>query len=279
MVAVKISDGLGNQLFQYAAGYSLSKRNHSGLILDHTILDTNPKRHYELDRFCLKADRVLGVSQYPSKPLKVAARTMIQRTQFGGFIVVKERELYSYDPSVMEHTGEKVYLDGYWQNYRYFNEYRKELAMMLEPSFRLSDYAEDMVAKMRNEPQSVSVHIRRGDYVGMADLPMSYYEDAVAVINEQFDHPVFYVFSDDAEFAKTALPYLENPVIITNRSSNQSVEDFLMMKSCKAHIIANSTYSWWSAYGSAGAFTVCPIYQVWTDTFYPEEWVRISAER
>ena len=72
MIGVKISDGLGNQLFQYSTAYSVAKKNHTGLILDHSILDTNPVRTYELDQFQLEYDKAVGVSQYPTKPLKGA---------------------------------------------------------------------------------------------------------------------------------------------------------------------------------------------------------------
>ena len=277
MTAVKISDGLGNQLFQYACAFSVRKRNGGSLVLDHSILDTNPLRRYELDRFQLRCDEAVGVSGIPTKPLKVLVRAWMRKAKFSGLRELREKEPYGYDESIFAY-GSSVYLNGYWQNYRYFESCRKELSEMLKPSFAMSSYAENMLKEIKDTANSVSVHLRRGDYVGKADLPLSYYREAMSYLCSQLDHPVFYVFSDDISYVKEQFGNGKDLRMIENPSEKQSCEDFYLMKSCDHHIIANSSYSWWAGFGSLSGITVCPLYRVWNDAFYPSDWVRIKAE-
>ena len=277
VTAVKISDGLGNQLFQYACACSVWKRNGGRLILDHSIVDTNPMRHYELDRFQLKADEVIGVNHIPTKAGKVLVRMFLQKVKFSSLQEIREKEPYGFDESIFTRK-ESVYLNGYWQNYRYFHDFRNEISNMLEPSFPMSDYACEMRRKIIETPDSVSVHIRRGDYVGKADLPLSYYHEAIAALRSRLSHPVFYMFSDDISYIREQFGDREDMRMIENHSKEQSSEDFILMKSCSNHIIANSSYSWWAAYASAEGITVCPVYRVWTDSFYPSEWIRIQVD-
>ena len=277
MIGVKISDGLGNQLFQYSTAYSVAKKNHTGLILDHSILDTNPVRTYELDQFHLDYDKAVGVSQYPTKPLKVAARAVLQKSLFSSYEQVNEKELYAYDESIFDCGNKNVYLNGYWQNYRYFKDYRKELQAMIRPVNALSSYAQNMTETIQRTEHSVSVHIRRGDYVGHGALPSSYFMGAMNRMREQLSDPMFFIFSDDTEYIRALFGTSDQIVIIDNPSGNQSVEDFLLMKACRYHIIGNSTYSWWAAYAAEETHTICPIYQDWTEDFYPTEWERIDV--
>ncbi len=104
-----------------------------------------------------------------------------------------------------------------------------------------------------SKENSVSVHIRRGDYAASAYqsffgmLPITYYESAIRWIRENVDQPKFYFFSDDPEWCRQ---HFGEPqaVFMSHNHGTQSYKDLLLMTHCKHHIIANSTFSWWGAW-------------------------------
>lgn len=276
MIAVKISDGLGNQLFQYCTAYSVAKKNNTGLIIDRSILDTNPIRNYEIDKFHFKYNRVISVREYPSKPLKVLMRMVIRDWTFSSYKKFDEKKVYDFDDSIFDCGEKNVYLNGYWQNYRYFDSFRSDILKMIRPAKTLSPYGVEMCKRINATDQSISVHIRRGDYVGHGELPDNYYKESMNLMRTQFSNPVFFIFSDDTSYIRELFCGQKDVVIIDNPSdSNKTIEDFLLMKTCRFHIIGNSTYSWWAAYSAKETITICPIYKSFTDSFYPVEWKRI----
>jgi len=101
-------------------------------------------------------------------------------------------------------------------------------------------------------PVSVSLHVRRGDYTLAAEgniaLPLDYYHRAIDLIRQRFDDPVFFIFSDDIEFARKNLPAGMRQVFVEGNDDLSSHEDLRLMAACQHHIIANSSFSWWGAW-------------------------------
>jgi hypothetical protein len=147
-----------------------------------------------------------------------------------------------------------MYLDGNWQSHKYFSQVesviRQELAPISKPhgaNFELS--------KAIEQKNSVSVHIRRGDYVtnakankvhGFVGLP--YYEEALMRIKREVVDPYFFVFSDDPSWAKTYLALHGNVTFVEHNVGADAYEDMRLMSLCKYHVMANSTFSWWGAW-------------------------------
>jgi hypothetical protein len=99
---------------------------------------------------------------------------------------------------------------------------------------------------------SVSVHIRRGDYLKdtlMNVLPMEYYAAAFDHIHSKINDPCFYIFSDDLNWVKDNLK-MNYPVkyIDFESSSNADFLELHLMSKCRHNIIANSSFSWWGAF-------------------------------
>lgn len=144
---------------------------------------------------------------------------------------------------------------------------------------------------MRGE-NSVSVHIRRGDYVTKsrynktyAHCTVKYYENAVDYIAKKFPNPHIYIFSDDTDWIKENIKFPYETEYVTHNIGQNSFEDIRLMSNCKHNVIANSTFSWWGAWLNQNSekIVVCP--DVWfqdsrivqTD-IYPKEWIRIKND-
>ncbi len=256
MVVVQLRGGMGNQLFQYALGRRLAIERNVPLKLDTSRLDRDPQRRFSLDCFSFDAD--------------IATSDDIQCTKGGDGIQgkltrgldrlkpcyrrhwVREQNL-SFDSNV-QNVPKSVYLQGYWQSERYFDVYaeviRRDLQFREPPSSINSALAEEIL-----QCDSVSVHIRRGDYVGNTKTNRmhgvcseEYYRKAVDAIAAQFTSPHLYVFSDDIPWVREHLSTAHDMTYVDHNGLKNDYEDLRLMSLCRHHIIANSTFSWWGAW-------------------------------
>ena len=217
MNVVKIMGGLGNQLFQYAFSKSLEK--HDQVALDITYYESHfnhspdiAHREFQLPCFVdgltyATEDGLTRVNQWEYKP---------------------NRE---YKDS---------FFFGDWQKMSFFHGI--DLGLKLRDEF-ISDQARTMAEAM-HRVNSVAIHIRRTDYVNLGwALDMSYYNRAINIIRRNMEAPVFYIFSDDMEWAF-------NNIIGVNEVyvHEDTLNDIWLMSQCKHNIIANSTFSFWAAY-------------------------------
>lgn len=151
-------------------------------------------------------------------------------------------------------TRKRILYLGYWQTEEYF----KHIRPLILKTFRfnpekLSKLSTACYHKIQEEC-SVSVHIRRGDYLfennkqrfyGICDL--NYYKRAILLMQEKVHYSRFYVFSDDIEWAKENIQ-ISNAVFIDWNVGKDAWQDMFLMSQCKHNIIANSTFSWWGAW-------------------------------
>lgn len=224
MIIIKLSGGLGNQLFQYAAGREMSLRLNTSIVFDANYYVYVRNRRYMLDSF-----RIQGRKTFP---LELAwRRTQESITDF------REAKYYSYDKKIEAIKG-SVYLDGWWQNPNYFSGHWSQIRNEL--TFKHPK-------KIRLPKNSVSIHVRRGDYTSLEGFGVcspEYYKSAIQKIAVSVKDPSYYVFSDDIPWARENLPFIPKPHYV---SGQPEIEDLLMMTQCTHHIIANSTFSWWGS--------------------------------
>lgn len=259
MIIVRLIGGLGNQMFQYSLGRTMSLKWHSDLYLDVTSLvnplPNNTPRSYELDKFHIKANIA------SSDLLKWVSFSRIDTVRFGirslfsgetVFKYIKEKT-HDFDREILS-LPDNVYLNGYWQSEKYFNRIpdiiRKDLSFVNPPSAINQEVLEEIV-----ECNSVSVHIRRGDYVSNPKtrdthgvIGSEYYGKALNLIDKKVKEPEVFVFSDDIQWARENLK-TELPLhFIDHNGMEKGFEDLRLMSHCKHHIIANSSFSWWGAW-------------------------------
>lgn len=294
VVVTRLFGGLGNQLFQYAAGRRLAQVHGAELKLDVTELgnpDYRQVRHYELAPFNVKQ------SFATEKSIKRLTRTrsgllprLFHRIAGEGkkrpSSYIKESH-YHFEPRILN-LSDGVYLDGYWQSERYFADItdliRKELTFKAPPIGHNATLAREIA-----DCQAVSLHVRRGDYVtnevahrthGICDL--DYYAEAVAHIACRLDMPVFFVFSDDPTWTRVHLKLTYPMHIVDHNGPARGYEDMRLMSLCRHHIIANSTFSWWGAWLNPSQDKIVIAPQRWfLDSKYdaqdliPKSWCRI----
>ena len=236
MIIVKLTGGIGNQLFQYYLGKNLSIKNKDELILD--ISEFNDKK---------RQLRTYGLSFFNIKVKVLSEKDL----KYNDLKIIKEKSEFIFDPMVFNNK-ENIFLQGYWQNQKYFYEIKDiikdEITLKKEFQFDISKKTDGMLKK----ENTVAVHIRRGDYIKNRMIrkmfnvcDVKYYNKAINKMAELLKNPTFLFFSDDINWVKknikTKFPYLFI-------SGNRDYEDFIIMQNCKHNIISNSSFSWWAAW-------------------------------
>lgn len=258
MKIVKILGGLGNQMFQYAFYLSL-KRNFSDDIIkvDLSCFNGYPLHcGFELERIfqvnMIQATFMdLLKNGYPYYNYRVR--------QLGKRILPNRKSIYfessdAYlDAEVYKDASNKYY-DGYWQNIFYF----KNAEDLIRRSFAfpmLKDCRNIEIAEQIKSVNSVSIHVRRGDYLnnklyeGICDI--DYYCRGIKYLLESLEDPCFFIFSNDINWCRINLmPYLDKCSFsfINWNQGKDSYIDMQLMSLCKHNIIANSSFSWWGAW-------------------------------
>ena len=259
-IVLKEFNGLGNQLFQYAALRYYGKRYGAEMRI---AVDPKSKAvSYGYPRPCL-------LSHF-SIPVPMAERSLSERLlitdnawlravsallrrvlRIQVFHEQSEHRSSFLRDLPLERDVKKLYLLGYWHTNPLVEEIADELRVEL--TFKEAAQGKDLevLEQIRRSKNPVSLHVRRGDYTlpeeGLA-LPMEYYSNAISIIKERFADPTFFVFSDDIPFAKDNLPRDIGMVFVEHNDPFSAHEDLRLMSSCHHHIIANSTFSWWGAW-------------------------------
>lgn len=264
MIIVRLVGGLGNQLFQYAIARRMSVETRQPLKLDLTAYEAYPLRAYSLRPFntcqdVATPDEIRRVRPSPDEAGTVSWPSRVLRNLRYSKTWIRERTPYAYDPRVVQAGGDvhdvyDIYLEGYWANEAYF----KPIEAMIRQEFTITPEPEGenlAAARAIAAAESVCLHVRRGDYAtdpatlgfhGLASL--SYYEQAVARLTQTVADPHFFIFSDDPAWVREHLRLTHTATYVTHNSADKDYEDLRLMASCRHHIIANSSFSWWGAW-------------------------------
>jgi hypothetical protein len=256
MVITHLIGGLGNQMFQYAAGRALAMKRRMSLRLDVTAFETYKLHEYSLWHLNIKAGlasrREIARFTDPSRFDRLLQKSLqfVPRLRRA---VLTEKAYFEYDASILQ-AGGGAYLDGYWQNERYFKDIESVLRTELEVA-TAPDPLSAEVAEHIKDVCAVSVHVRRGDYAasaaakalhGLCDL--DYYAAAILRIRADVTAPHFFVFSDDPVWTRANLRFEDPVTFVTHNRADRNYEDLRLMTLCQHHIIANSSFSWWGAW-------------------------------
>jgi hypothetical protein len=288
MVIVKIQSGLGNQLFQYAAGRSLARRLGTALVLDTSDFTPQSFRRYGLGDFMIAAGFLGPRARYGIKKLRQQWLTPVRvMAQAGGIIRIIVDGHHGFDETIQQ-KATVVYLDGYWQSERYFTADRELLLAEFTLRAPASPAITPLLARIQAET-SVCVHVRRGDYLSTpigqqnwAACGPGYYHAAMAHIGKRAADAKFYLFSDDPAWVQSHFGSAANCVVVSGQMTQSDLEDFRLMMNCRHFIIANSTFSWWAAWlgRQPDKMVVAPKTWYCSEKFtdkdlVPERWVRL----
>ena len=257
-VTVGLSGGLGNQMFQYAAGRALSLRLGVPLHLDLSWFFGRKDRRYALAPFAIsgvpRKRNLLLPNLLKSWESKVARRYATKRM---GVPIFRERHFH-FD-SAFKRLSAPVYLEGYWQSELYFLETRDALLR----EFSLREHPPEaclLLAERIASNEAICVHVRRGDYVsdrvtaGVHGLcTMEYYEQAIPLAAQGLENPHCFVFSDDPAWVRSHFVSEIPMTVVDANSATEAHWDLHLMSQCRHFVIANSSLSWWGAWLCAEA--------------------------
>ncbi len=262
MIIIQMAGGLGNQMFQYALYKQLTCMGKTVKMDDEAGFKEDAQREPALAAFGIvyeKADRQ-EIEEMTDSSMAFTAR--VRRKLFG-----RKRRAYFEENKCFQSKifgWDDIYLEGYWQSEKYFrdagNLLKKEFSLenvrkSREKGYGLSGQAENYLKRME-QSESVSIHVRRGDYLLPQNQELfgnicteAYYENAVKMMMESHPDCTFYLFTNDNQWAAERLRAHGNfPVVLVELPDNRDYESLMLMSRCRHNILANSSFSWWASY-------------------------------
>jgi hypothetical protein len=228
MKIINIKGGLGNQMFQYAYGRALELAGEKVIFSTFFVKEGQAKidtaRDFKLNNFNIKTKAEFTNNKYRLQNLVNRIKNKLGLRE-----------------------------NGWWQSERYFKNIESNISQEFTLKNPLPEKYSNIIKQVTGT-QSVSVHVRRGDYVNnlktkalhnVCDL--GYYKRAIDIIKAQINNPTFFVFSDDIDWAAANLPVNPNAYYVSNLEG-EDYEELILMSMCKNNIISNSTFSWWGAW-------------------------------
>lgn len=291
MDIILLHNGLGNQMSQYA--FYLSKKKNG--IHTSCICLSNDHNGIELDK-------VFGVEcQMGCKKIFLLFILRLLMSNKTGFLIRKVNVLfskikiklitenldYSFHPSFLSASP---YCLAFWVGGWHHPQYYSEISSQIKEAFTfkrsLLDERNICIEKRMREPNSVCLHIRRGDYLTGINYELfgkvcneQYYQKAIDYIEGKLSDICYYVFSNDMEWAKKIL-LGKNAVFVDWNRGEESWKDMYLMSKCSNLIIPNSTFSWWAAWLCEHPVNiVCPKLFVYGDEqsdIYLDNWHKIE---
>lgn len=291
--------GLGNQMFQYAF-YKASSLSHKELWTTTAWYSFNNSHNgYELKKvfnishrrnlvlpFKLKRtsrkDKVQQLKEVQDSSLTKILRRFLYNNPFVKFYEVLDSK---YNPEIL---NEKKFciISGYFQNEKYFKSISDEIIKDFSfPAF--SDDRNVQISEKMRKTNSVSIHVRRGDYCGNSLLEgiatTDYYKNAIDYIVKHVENSVFFIFSDDIEWCKQNLNIQNEHYFINWNKGSKSFRDMQLMSLCKHNIIPNSSFSWWGAWLNQNKEKIVIAPSKWVNDnsgldfsdIIPSSWIRI----
>ena len=291
-IVVRLQGGLGNQMFQYAFGRALSMRGGMELYLDTSPLNPKKNRGCQLDAFTLSAkfadpEKIQSlITPHFAIRKKLWKVLKIPFKYADTHILEKD---FPYDKDIASRKT-SAYFDGYWQTEKYFSDckefIRRDFSFHDEEVLRRHVQYEEVL-----NSNSVSIHIRRGDYVKnpkyrkrLYVCKLEYYKNAMKFLAERFENLTFYIASDDHEWVKHNFALSKQVRLI---ESENALSDFYIMSRCRHNIISNSSFSWWAAWLNPNESKQVLAPDIWFNPcakidfrdIAPDSWVKIETYR
>ena len=285
-VIFEVVGGLGNQMFQYAAARAMADRLGTEVSLDLRRFDTYRLRTPALHRWRIDAHSISPeeTRRYPHWLLRIAGRLPPSVMRMLGYY---REPSFAFDPS-FEGLSRSLYLAGYFQSERYFHSIRERLLREFVPT-EPPDVQNASLASQIQNCMSVSLHVRRGDYISVpknqkihGSCSPEYYQRAIAAVQARVGQATWFVFSDDLLWVRQHLR-VPGPVVYVDGNDDRPEWDIHLMSQCRHHVCANSSFSWWGAWLNPRAEKLVVAPQAWVATpsldsrdLVPAGWMRVA---
>ena len=284
MIITRLQGGLGNQMFQYAAGLALAEQRRTVLKLDvswfREYAGYEAHNRYALSCFNIieqfatqeEIDRVAGVRLTRAERWSVALAKRLHFYCYASRLTSPANTYYESSTGFSTSFSEQpnpTYLYGMWQSERYFAAVADLLRLHFSFRYPPQPAVAAMAARIQSGP-SVAVHFRRGDYVRNATfnqdlgvVPHDYYNRAIAIARERDPNAVLYVFSDDIDSIEREYKPQCPHVFVRATAPWHAFDELRLMSLCDHAVISNSTFAWWAAWlnSSPSKLVVAP--KIW----------------
>jgi len=292
-IIVRLNGGLGNQMFQYATSLALSlDLENCDLKIDTSFINRYPfnnlitSRSVELDLLNVSYKEWIGrdwiLSIVPHKIYyQLISKTLLR---LNGLKLISED---NFTNGIKKESGDSYYLSGFFQSERYFVKHRERIIREFGTPLKYDSINQRWYDQICNT-NSISVHIRRGDYLleqnisHIGVLDKQYYENAFSFFEKKIENPVFYVFSEDIQWARENIKYKNNLFCyVDSNTGSKSYLDMKLMSSCKHNIVANSSFSWWGGWLNESSDKIVLAPEKWFANLCPEydivpnDWLKI----
>ena len=279
-IRIKLTGGLGNQMFQFATGFAIAKKNNVRLSLDLNYINRRQLFNgFELE----KVFNIYSKVSFLNKALS------FQSINFKEILNKIDVTFYNFKEPHFHYTSKILdipkhsFLDGYWQSELYFKDYSKEIKKIFNFSDKL-DEQNELISNDINQSNSISIHIRRGDfllkrndnhYINLKE----YYLKAINESSKFFKNPKYFIFTDDPSWVTDNFVLDHSYFIVAVNQGTKSFYDMHLMSLCKSNIIANSSFSWWGAWLNSKKDKIIYAPKNWfkdksisTDDLIPNSW-------
>ena len=298
VIIVNLKGGLGNQMFQYALGYTLSKIKKVPLAFDLRLMEEhkikpsprNVPRDFDLDIFGIKKDVVskkdlIKTLQF-SNSYRLRKYISIILDKLNLFVFFEKKRIFY--KRVFNNNFKNIYLDGLWQSEKYFKDYREEILRIF--NFDKINKKEKNInfLKKIDVSKSICLNVRRTDFINNPEhnvVNVDYYKNAILkfqnILGNNFK---IYVFSDDLEWCKKNLRFINSMNFVEHEFAGYKFYDYLYLMSCfKNFIIPNSSFGWWACWLSKYKDKIIMTPERWSGLvdenlieIVPPEWIRIK---
>tara|TARA_B110001452_G_C15231804_1_gene426662 strand:+ start:327 stop:1250 length:924 start_codon:yes stop_codon:yes gene_type:complete len=269
MIIGKVKGGLANQMFQYAFYKTIAKINNTSLYLDVSWFEENITPQWNINSKKIKPatfQLYLFNTNYMISSDKIVSKIYAKRNPYGEFKIIKKiynqiekikpnhkkiivkQNISEYDSNLMKIQNNTL-LDGFFQHHQFLGKFRS----LLLSEFKLKkEFINPTFLNFKKEiitTNSVSIHIRRGDYLKLNhSCSENYFNHAIRFIEKSCGNPIFYVFSDDINWCKKKLTFNSTSNFLSENYNLKDYHEIMLMKYCKHNIISNSTFSFWGAW-------------------------------
>jgi hypothetical protein len=257
IISTSLIGGLGNMMFQISTAYSFSLKYNKKMICDIRNMSV------------------------PHKPYSEYINNIFRKIEFSNNIenqIIFNENGFHY--SEIPKIEGNVKLVGYFQSEKYFSNHRNNILELFEIDEKTKVFLNQKYENVINL-ETCSIHVRRGDYTRLQDYhptqSIDYYRKAIEIMG---DEKYFLIFSDDIKWCIENFNFVKNKIFI---SDNLDYQDLYLMSMCKNNIIANSTFSWWSAWLNTNNKKIV-VPKKWfgnsysyfnTNDLYCENWIKI----
>ena len=282
-IKIKLSGGLGNQMFQFATGYAVAKKNKVRLSLDLKYINKRQLFNgFELE----------NVFNIYSKISFLNKQLNYKSFNFSVILNIFEKSFYNFNEPHY-HYSKKIldlpkhsFLDGYWQSELYFKDYANEIREIYSFSPNLNK-ENNLIINDINNNNSISIHVRRGDFLlkqnNNHDTNLKeYYLKAINDSSKFFKNPKFFIFTDDPSWVSENFILNHSYNVVDINHGSKSFLDMYLMSLCQINIIANSSFSWWGAWLNNNKDKIIYAPKNWfndklicTDDLFPKSWIVI----